>query len=413
MEASVAKSNFLATMSHEIRTPMNGVLGLAQLLLGTSLDDRQREYAATLLESGHGLLRIIDDILDFSKIEAGRLELESIDFDLQAMIADAARLFTVPAREKGLTLNVEVAPEVPDLVRGDPGRLRQVIVNLMGNAIKFTASGSVTISAGVVMRAGDELTVRLEVQDTGIGIDENQLDRLFEPFTQADSSTTRRFGGTGLGLAITRQLVVLMGGRCGVDSRPGRGSSFWFTTRFLLPPAPAVLAPSGREAAADLDRLDDRSAPRVVRTEAPTRLPTGRAQGVVLLAEDDPVSRMVATTMLSGAGYDVDIATDGAQAVRAVAAKSYDAVLMDCHMPNMDGYEAAARIRDGEGAGPRTPIIALTASALRHDEERCRMAGMDDFVAKPFRMGHLLAVVARWVAPFPAEAYDIPHAHQH
>jgi TMAO reductase system sensor TorS len=378
--ASSAKSEFLARMSHEIRTPMNGVMGMSELLQGTELTARQRRLAQIITRSAAGLLDILNDILDFSKIEAGKLELESIEFGLREIIEETIEILGVRARDKGLELKCVIESSVPAAVRGDPVRLRQVLVNLAGNAIKFTESGEVSVRVRAVDAHGE---LRFEVTDTGIGISEDAQRQIFSAFSQADSFTTRKYGGTGLGLAICRQLVGLMGGEIGVHSTLNRGSTFWFEVRLepAADPAATFTAASSLWSPNSTDL-------GVVPGDGPP----------ILVVEDNAVNREVAVGMLENLGYRADSAGNGMLALEAVSESAYAAVLMDCQMPVMDGLTATAEIRRREArtGAARVAIIALTANAMEGNRERCLAAGMDDFLSKPFAQLELAAILEKW-----------------
>ena len=505
-----AKSAFLANMSHEIRTPLNGVIGLTELLLDSPLAEGDREHVVTVRRCGEHLLGIINDILDFSKIEAGKMPIESVDFEVGAVVEEAAELVASQAQDKGIELLCDVPPEAARGVTGDPARLRQVLINLLGNAVKFTEKGEVAIGVRLLRETASSVVVRVVVRDTGIGIPKDRHAAIFESFTQADGSTTRRHGGTGLGLTICRQLIHLMGGRIGLESEPGTGSTFWIelalpkaevdsrraacaehlnglqvlvvddneTNRLILRRTleawgcRTVEAASGAEG---LERLDERHAAGtpvrlaildmhmpemdghglarciaaderfadvpLILLSSVGALADARQKGFaealakpvrqvtllrsilsalgstdaqrpvesapafhalserlrVLLAEDNRVNRMVAINMLQRFGCDVDAAETGREAVEAVAANEYDLVLMDLQMPEMDGFEATAEIRQRELPGNRLPIIAMTAHAMTGDQERCLAAGMDDYVAKPVTREALVAKLERWI----------------
>jgi two-component system sensor histidine kinase/response regulator len=490
--ASRAKSEFVANMSHEIRTPMNGVLGSAELLLATELSPRQRKLVEMVKRSALSLLAVINDVLDFSKVEAGRLELEAIDLDLRDVIEDTLELLAGTAHGKGLELVGFIPPDLDTHVRGDPGRLRQILTNLVGNAIKFTERGQVTVRLRALSAAAGQRRLRIEVVDTGIGIAAEHLPRLFQSFTQADGSTSRRYGGSGLGLSIVRQLCRLMNGEAGVESEVGRGSTFWCDLELGPPavaiepaasggplagrhalivepaapvaaalaeilaslgmtsevatdtgaiataadrrtievvyssgPAPACrpapiaqtpwirLVRDGNSAALGEDEIELTRPVRRWRLAAVTRqalgldpaADDGRRRGEtrpplhlrVLVAEDNPINQEVAEGFLTEMGCRVEVVADGKQAVEAAVQRVFDAVLMDCQMPVMDGFEATRELRrrEASGRGSRIPIIALTANASRQDREACRDAGMDDFLSKPFQRHELYAILSR------------------
>jgi two-component system sensor histidine kinase/response regulator len=389
-----AKSAFLANMSHEIRTPMNGIIGMCDLLLSTSLDSKQQEFAGTIKASSQSLLTILNDILDYSKIEAGKLTLEWIDFDLHETLESAIGLFRESANARGLELVYTIEPDVPRLVRCDPSRLRQIVMNLVGNAVKFTLKGRIEVSVEWITDRNNAAPpmLRMAVSDTGIGIDSETLKHLFTPFTQADESMTRRFGGSGLGLAICQELVDRMGGTIGVESTPGEGSLFWFT---IVPEATGEFASLLLETPAVIVGSRASSFPKAAETAD-----GGHKQ--VLLVEDHRVNQRVLQLLLEQLGYEVVIASNGVEGVEWFKKKTFDAILMDCQMPELDGYGATSRIRKLESSAgkPRhLPIIAMTAHAMEGDRQRCLDAGMDDYLSKPVQVEALADVLSHWTNP--------------
>ncbi|MBX3500010.1 MAG: PAS-domain containing protein [Alphaproteobacteria bacterium] len=381
--ANQAKSTFLATMSHEIRTPMNGVLGMMDVLEAQGLGEAQRGTVATMRESATALLRIIDELLDFSKIEAGALDLEEVPFSLSGIVDGTVATFRPQASRKGLSLVAAVAPGSADSLLGDPTRVRQILFNLLGNALKFTERGGAMVKARTEPLGDGRTRVSLSIEDTGVGMSPAQMARLFQPFAQADSSTTRRYGGTGLGLSIVRRLAQAMGGDVAADSRPGMGSTFTVTLELRAAPADSLhSAPSAGDASA-----------------GPAPSPTGLASARVLVVDDHPVNRDVLQGQLRALGVEADTAVDGREGLAAWRRGDYAIVFADVHMPDMDGFEMTARMRiaEAEGSRQRTPIVAVTANAMRGEDERCRAAGMDAYLAKPVALDSLRVTLQRWL----------------
>jgi signal transduction histidine kinase/DNA-binding response OmpR family regulator len=383
--ADLAKGRFLAHVSHEIRTPMHSILGLTELLLGSALAPSQREHVHLVRTSAEALLTLVDDLLDLARVEAGRLVLRPRDFRLHELADNVVHLLAPQAEERGIDLRLEVGPRVPDGLHGDTIRLRQVLLNLVGNAIHFTRRGSVTLRVEVAQPATAASTIRFEVRDTGVGIRPEDQERLFQPFAQTDSAASRHLGGTGLGLVISKNVVELMGGEMGFESTRGVGSTFWFQIPLVRAQGAGLPSWTSMGEAHGIGRRQDRRERRV------------------LVVDDRAPNRFVAVAMLSGLGYTPEAVESGEEALGLLARQRFDAVLLDCEMPGLDGRETCRRLRALEAGGRRVPVIAVTAHARAEEREACLAAGMDDFLVKPFPAVDLAACLERWL---PADAAD-------